>query len=75
MSYYLMTSEVIGALILLAQRLNPGTNKWFIPSSIKDGWKCLICNQDLDFSFVGNDTYIIVHGMDHLKEKGLLVFI
>ena len=68
-----MNGEAIRALLLLSQRHFPGTRRWFMNSQVVDGWKCCVCDKDI--VRLRDGTEIIAHGMDHLKERGLLIFI
>lgn len=64
------------ALIILAQRVNPNNKNWY--SDLDENgwelagflWRCLICNKQINKS-----SNMINHGLEHLKEKGLIVFI
>ena len=65
------------ALISLAQRTDPSNDNWNSGFS-KDGkilsgtlFRCLICRDKI----LNGASVMIEHGMEHLKEKGLLVFI
>lgn len=64
----LLNGDTWQALISLAQRNYPNTREWYAKSD-SDIVECLICNLPIHW------LDVIRHGLNHLKEKGLLVFI
>ena len=75
-------SEMIDVLILLAKRKNPQTDRWMQEELVPNhgnNWICLICDRyiidrKLPFGSLLSEI-IIEHGILHLKNNGLLVFL
>lgn len=71
-----LTTELNHLLLSLAQRIDPGVKFWWSSIDINGNtlhgflYRCVICNAE-----VGHFDNMIGHGIAHLKEKGLLVFI
>lgn len=71
-----LTDEVVSILKSLARRANPNYRNWWSVRDAKgnilptDRNRCLICDEII----LGYQS-IIDHAFDHLKDKGLLIFI
>lgn len=64
-----MNRETHLALLALAKRRDPGVNDWWSAYGNQD--RCLICDYNGDYRKIN----IYEHGLQHLKEHGLLAFL
>lgn len=68
-----MTKDESNTLTILAQRVNPNNKSWWKACSKSDlpfPFQCCICA-----TIISGTMPMIEHGWNHLKKKGLLVFV
>lgn len=76
----MLTEQQIDALIYLARRKNPQAGQWYVINNVLIGRaNCLICGKEIkdytiDYNGVMSYFDYKNHGIEHLKELGLLVY-